>query len=101
MKLLPGASRIELQTFPRLFGFVFNPVSFWFCRDENDALRVLIAEVNNTFREHHFYVVTSTTVARSAPIPRSPAARQCTYRRSARCAGATASASPPGARRGA
>ena len=59
VKLLPGASRIELQTFPRLFGFVFNPVSFWFCRDENDALRVLIAEVNNTFGEHHFYVVTA------------------------------------------
>lgn len=59
VNLLPGASRIELQTFPRLFGFVFNPVSFWFCRDEHDALRVLIAEVNNTFGEHHFYVVTS------------------------------------------
>ncbi|MBL8310932.1 MAG: DUF1365 domain-containing protein [Burkholderiales bacterium] len=59
VKLLPGASRIELQTFPRLFGFVFNPVSFWLCHDEVGALRVLIAEVNNTFGEHHFYVVTA------------------------------------------
>ena len=59
VKLLPGASRIELQTFPRLFGFVFNPVSFWLCHDEAGALRVLIAEVNNTFGEHHFYVITA------------------------------------------
>ncbi len=59
VKLLPGTSRIELQTFPRLFGFVFNPVNFWFCHDEMGALRVLIAEVNNTFGEHHFYVITA------------------------------------------
>jgi len=57
VSLDPSASRIELQTFPRLFGHVFNPVSFWLCHDEADALRVLIAEVNNTFGERHIYVV--------------------------------------------
>jgi DUF1365 family protein len=29
---------VVLQTFPRLFGFVFNPVSFWFCHDREGAL---------------------------------------------------------------
>lgn len=58
MKLLPGTSRIELQTFPRLFGFVFNPVSFG-CVTTKQVPCVLIAEVNNTFGEHHFYVITA------------------------------------------
>ena len=29
---------VVLQTFPRLFGFVFNPVSFWFCHDREDGV---------------------------------------------------------------
>ena len=48
---------VVLQTFPRLFGYVFNPVSFWFCHDAPGRLRAVIAEVNNTFGEHHAYVV--------------------------------------------
>ena len=28
---------VVLQTFPRIFGFVFNPVSFWFCHDRDGA----------------------------------------------------------------
>jgi DUF1365 family protein len=49
--------RIVLQTFPRMFGYVFNPVSFWFCHDRDGALRAVLAEVNNTFGEHHSYLV--------------------------------------------
>ncbi len=48
---------IVLQTFPRLFGFVFNPVSFWFCHDRAGALRAVLAEVNNTFGDRHNYLV--------------------------------------------
>lgn len=48
---------IVLQAMPRLFGFVFNPVSFWFCHDADGALRVVLAEVNNTFGERHNYLV--------------------------------------------
>ena len=48
---------VVLQTMPRVFGFVFNPVSFWFCHDRSGALRVVLAEVNNTFGEHHNYLV--------------------------------------------
>ncbi|MDP1734687.1 MAG: DUF1365 domain-containing protein [Sulfuritalea sp.] len=48
---------VVLQTFPRLFGFVFNPVSFWFCHDREGALRAVLAEVRNTFGDRHNYLV--------------------------------------------
>ncbi len=48
---------IVLQTFPRVFGLLFNPVSFWFCHDRAGALRAVLAEVSNTFGEHHNYLV--------------------------------------------
>jgi hypothetical protein len=49
---------IWLQTFPRVLGYVFNPVSFWLCHDrQGGALRAVLAEVNNTFGEHHHYLL--------------------------------------------
>lgn len=48
---------VMLQTMPRLFGFVFNPVSFWYCLDREGHVRAVLAEVNNTFGEHHNYLV--------------------------------------------
>ncbi len=48
---------VVLQTLPRQFGYVFNPVSFWFCHGQDGTLRVVLAEVNNTFGEHHGYLV--------------------------------------------
>ncbi|MGL1833124.1 DUF1365 domain-containing protein [Rhodocyclaceae bacterium SMB388] len=48
---------VMLQAMPRLFGFVFNPVSFWFCHDRGGLLRVVLAEVNNTFGERHNYLI--------------------------------------------
>ncbi|MCX7888818.1 MAG: DUF1365 domain-containing protein [Rhodobacteraceae bacterium] len=48
--------RIELLAQPRVLGHVFNPVSFWLCRDGQDALRVVIAEVTNTYGDRHSYL---------------------------------------------
>ncbi|MBU3724795.1 MAG: DUF1365 domain-containing protein [Burkholderiaceae bacterium] len=48
---------IWLQTFPRMFGYVFKPVSFWFCERSDGSLRAVIAEVNNTFGDRHVYVL--------------------------------------------
>jgi len=48
---------ICLQTFPRVLGYVFNPVSFWLCHDRAGRLRAVLAEVNNTFGERHNYLV--------------------------------------------
>jgi DUF1365 family protein len=54
---LPDDGEIILQTFPRLFGYVFNPVSFWFCHDREGALIAVLAEVNNTFGGTHAYLL--------------------------------------------
>lgn len=54
---------IWLQCFPRVFGYVFNPVSFWFVHDQHGSLRVLVAEVNNTFGQRHQYVLTAANLA--------------------------------------
>jgi DUF1365 family protein len=48
---------VELIAFPRMLGYAFKPVSFWLCRDGCGALRAVLAEVNNTFGEHHNYLV--------------------------------------------
>lgn len=48
---------IWLQTFPRVLGYVFNPVSFFFCHDRAGALRAVLCEVNNTFGERHHYLL--------------------------------------------
>ena len=56
-----GLSRADgevwLQTFPRVLGYVFNPVSFWLCHDRAGKLRAVLCEVNNTFGEHHNYLL--------------------------------------------
>jgi DUF1365 family protein len=49
--------RIELVTLLRVLGYVFNPVSFFYCHDAAGALRWIIAEVNNTFGERLPYLL--------------------------------------------
>lgn len=46
---------VTLIAAPRVFGYVFNPVSFWLCLDGQDKIRAVIFEVNNTYSETHFY----------------------------------------------
>lgn len=53
---LPQPARIALLTQPRVLGHVFNPVSFWFCHDESDAIVMVLAEVTNTFGTRHSYL---------------------------------------------
>lgn len=48
---------IRLQTFPRVLGYAFKPVSFWFCHDREGRRRAIVAEVNNTFGERHCYLL--------------------------------------------
>jgi len=54
---------VVLQTCPRVFGFVFNPVSFFLCHDRDGRLRAVLAEVNNTFGEGHNYWVVPDDLA--------------------------------------
>jgi|CXWL01.1.fsa_nt_gi DUF1365 family protein len=53
---IPAGGEVWLLTQPRLFGFVFNPVSFWFFTDPAGALRAVLAEVNNTFGDRCAYL---------------------------------------------
>lgn len=55
-KLNYQADEIYLQTIPKMFGYVFNPVSFWYCY-KNKNLDAVLCEVNNTFGDRHFYFV--------------------------------------------
>jgi hypothetical protein len=48
---------VWLHTLPRVFGYVFNPVSFWFCHRADGTLRAVVCEVNNTFGERHCYLL--------------------------------------------
>ena len=48
---------IWLQCFPRVLGYVFNPVSFFFCHRADGRLRAIVAQVNNTFGERHCYLL--------------------------------------------
>ncbi len=50
-------ARIELVCYPRILGFVFNPLSVYFCRDEAGTVGAVIYEVTNTFRERKSYVI--------------------------------------------
>lgn len=48
---------ITLLALPRILNYVFNPISVYFCRRQSGELAALVHQVNNTFGEHHFYVL--------------------------------------------
>jgi DUF1365 family protein len=50
---------IKLLCFPRFFGYVFNPLSIFYCYDEKSNLKAVLYEVKNTFNEQHTYVFRS------------------------------------------
>ena len=54
---LAADGEVWLHCFPRILGYVFNPVSFWFCHSRDGTLRAVLAEVNNTFGERHCYLL--------------------------------------------
>jgi DUF1365 family protein len=61
-----SARRIRLLAFPRLFGFVFNPLSIYFVHADDERLEAVIYEVNNTFGQTHAYVAPARGGAREA-----------------------------------
>ena len=48
--------KIKLLCYPRIFGYVFNPLSVFFVYDKNEKLVSILYEVKNTFGEQHTYV---------------------------------------------
>jgi DUF1365 family protein len=53
---------VWLQTYPRVLGHVFKPVSFWFAHRADGSLAAIVAEVNNTFGERHCYLLRGESV---------------------------------------
>ena len=49
-------TKIFLLSIPRIFGYVFNPLSIFFCYDFDGNLKALIYQVKNTFNEQYCYV---------------------------------------------
>ena len=47
--------KIYMLCFPRLFGYVFNPLTIYFCEDRVKNLAAVLYEVKNTFGEQHGY----------------------------------------------
>lgn len=46
-----------LHCYPRVLGYAFKPVSFWYCHRADGSLRAIVVEVNNTFGERHCYLL--------------------------------------------
>lgn len=57
---LPAETRITLVTLPRVLGYIFNPVSFYFCADAAGKPLCAVAQVGNTFREMKPYLISGT-----------------------------------------
>lgn len=52
-----ASGEVWLHCYPRVWGFTFKPVSFWYCHQADGALRAIVVEVNNTFGERHCYLL--------------------------------------------
>jgi len=68
-----AADRIVLLCYPRIFGYVFNPLSVYFCYRKDGELGAVIYEVSNTFRERKSYII---PVSASAETKDDEAIRQ-------------------------
>lgn len=56
-------TRTYLSCYPRVLGHAFNPLSLFYCLDDNDECFAVIHEVHNTFGERHTYVLPVTSGA--------------------------------------
>jgi len=54
-----AGGEVWLHTYPRVLGYTFKPVSFWYCHRADGTLRAIVVEVHNTFGERHCYLLDS------------------------------------------
>lgn len=55
--VMDASGEVWLHTYPRVLGYTFKPVSFWYCHRADGTLRAIVVEVNNTFGERHCYLL--------------------------------------------
>lgn len=66
---------VQLLAMPRVLGYVFNPISLWYCHHADGSLRAVLCEVHNTFGEHHHYLLHEGGQPLSTPL--RSRARKC------------------------
>ena len=72
--LFRSDTQVLLVTFPRVLGYVFNPLSIYFCYDAEGRLYAVLYDVSNTFGECHGYLLaldTKTTADGHRPVQRA------------------------------
>ena len=58
-----ATGEVWLHCYPRVLGYVFKPVSFWYCHRAGDnSLAAIVVEVNNTFGERHCYLLSGPQI---------------------------------------
>ena len=71
-----GGGAVRLLCFPRILGYVFNPLSVYFCHGPAGDLRAVLYEVRNTFGQSHSYLV-RVPEGRDANAPLHQTAEKC------------------------
>ncbi len=57
--VLDAQGEVWLHCYPRVLGYSFKPVSFWYCHRADHSLAAIVVEVNNTFGQRHCYLLPS------------------------------------------
>jgi DUF1365 family protein len=70
-----GSGAIRLLTMPRVLGFVFNPISLYYCHQADGRLVAMVYEVTSTFGVRHAYVIPVPTEDQAAGLIRQGAAK--------------------------
>ncbi len=60
---LVAPGEVWLHTYPRVLGYAFKPVNFWYCHSADSGLAAIVVEVNNTFGERHCYLLSGPELA--------------------------------------
>lgn len=68
--------RVWLHCFPRILGYVFNPLSLYWCYDAAGRLRAVLCEVKNTFGEQHGYLIVPREADRDHSVLRQQAEKR-------------------------
>ena len=55
--IVDATGEVWLHTYPRVLGYAFKPVSFWYCHRADNSLSAVLVEVNSTFGERHAYLL--------------------------------------------
>jgi DUF1365 family protein len=67
---------IRLLCYPRMLGYVFNPISIYFCYRSDQSLAAILYEVTNTFHERHSYLMAVDGPADDTTILRHACAKE-------------------------